>query len=64
MKRIEALRAVMATVDREPVVCTLGHTAQELYMLGDREENFYMLGSMGLATPSPMASRWPGRIAR
>jgi sulfopyruvate decarboxylase subunit beta len=51
MKRIEALRAIMAVVTAEPVVCTLGHTAQELYQLGDRPENFYMLGSMGMATP-------------
>lgn len=51
MKRIDAIAAVMAMVTAEPVVVTLGHTAQELYKLGDRPENFYMLGSMGMATP-------------
>lgn len=50
MKRFEAMRTVMAAVKDEPVVVTLGHAAQELYQLRDRPENFYMLGSMGMAT--------------
>lgn len=64
MKRIEAIRAVMAAVKREPVVCTLGHTAQEMYQLGDRDENFYMLGSMGMATPIAhgIALSRPGKV--
>ncbi len=63
MKRIEALRTIMAMVTSEPVVCTLGHTAQELYQIGDQPENFYMLGSMGLATPIAhgIALARPGR---
>jgi sulfopyruvate decarboxylase subunit beta len=56
-------RAIMAVVTSEPVVCNLGHTAQELYQIGDRPENFYMLGSMGLATPIAhgIALARPGR---
>jgi sulfopyruvate decarboxylase subunit beta len=32
------------------VICNLGHPAQELFSFCDRPQNFYMLGSMGLAT--------------
>jgi sulfopyruvate decarboxylase subunit beta len=50
MRRYEALREIMKAVTDEPLVCNLGHPAQELYSLQDRLQNFYMLGSMGLAT--------------
>jgi sulfopyruvate decarboxylase subunit beta len=50
MRRYEALGEIMKAVTDEPVVCNLGHPSQELFALGDRRENFYMLGSMGLAT--------------
>ena len=50
MKRFEAIEAVMQAVSDEIVVCNLGHPAQELFALRDRPRNFYMLGSMGLAS--------------
>jgi sulfopyruvate decarboxylase subunit beta len=50
MRRYEAIREIMRAVTDELVVCTLGHPTQELYRLADRPRNFYMLGSMGLAT--------------
>ena len=50
MKRFEAIRAVISAVGDELVVCNLGHPAQELFALRDRPRNFYMLGSMGLAS--------------
>jgi sulfopyruvate decarboxylase subunit beta len=50
MRRYEALREIMQAITDEPVVCNLGHPAQELFSLRDRPQNFYMLGSMGLAT--------------
>jgi sulfopyruvate decarboxylase subunit beta len=50
MRRYEAIREIMRAVTDELVVCTLGHPSQELYRLADRPRNFYMLGSMGLAT--------------
>lgn len=50
MRRFEALREIMKTITNEPVVCNLGHPAQELFALSDRPQNFYMLGAMGLAT--------------
>lgn len=33
------------------VVCNLGFPSKELYSIKDQESNFYMLGSMGMATP-------------
>ena len=50
MRRFEAIKRIMEVVTDEIVVCNLGHPSQELYMNKDRPENFYMLGSMGLAS--------------
>jgi len=50
MRRFEAIKKVMETIKDEIVVCNLGHPSQELFMIKDRPENFYMLGSMGLAS--------------
>jgi sulfopyruvate decarboxylase subunit beta len=50
MRRYEALREIMTAITDEPIICNLGHPAQELFALQDRPQNFYMLGSMGLAT--------------
>ena len=35
---------------REPVIASLGHPAYDLFEAGDRPENFYTWGSMGLAS--------------
>jgi thiamine pyrophosphate-dependent acetolactate synthase large subunit-like protein len=40
----------MGLVGDEIVVSNLGHPSQELYAIEDRPRNFYMLGSMGLAS--------------
>jgi sulfopyruvate decarboxylase subunit beta len=50
MRRFDAIREVVQAVRDELIVCTLGHPSQELYMIRDRPQNFYMLGSMGLAS--------------
>ena len=50
MRRYEAVREIMKCVDHELVVCNLGNPSEELFALQDRPENFYMLGSMGLAS--------------
>ncbi len=52
MQRIEAI-AITAEVARDQgslLVSNLGFPSRELYAIGDRPENFYMLGSMGLAS--------------
>lgn len=50
MRRFEAIQKIMEVVNDEIVVCNLGHPSQELFAIKDRPENFYMLGSMGLAS--------------
>jgi sulfopyruvate decarboxylase subunit beta len=50
MRRYEALQEIMTAIADEPLVCNLGHPAQELFAIRDRPQNFYMLGSMGLAS--------------
>jgi thiamine pyrophosphate-dependent acetolactate synthase large subunit-like protein len=51
MRRIEAIRHVMRDVTDELVIATTGMISRELYVVRDREENFYMCGSMGCALP-------------
>lgn len=48
MKRVEALQALAGL--GHPLVCNLGYASRELYHVADRPSNFYMLGSMGLAS--------------
>jgi sulfopyruvate decarboxylase subunit beta len=52
MKRIEAIALAAQAAERQRalIVCNLGFPSRELYAVGDRPENFYMLGSMGLAS--------------
>ena len=50
MNRLEATRLLVATIDTEPIVASLGHPAYDLFAAGDRPANFYTWGSMGLAS--------------
>ncbi|HMF31934.1 MAG TPA: sulfopyruvate decarboxylase subunit beta [Candidatus Lokiarchaeia archaeon] len=50
MRRFDAIQEIACFLTDELVVCNLGYPARELYALQDRPENFYMLGSMGLAS--------------
>jgi len=52
MKRIEAiaLAAEAASAQDALLVCNIGFPSRELFSVRDRPENFYMLGSMGLAS--------------
>src|SRR5204862_5031412 len=50
MNRLEATRLLVAAVDAEPIVASLGHPAYDLFAAGDRPANFYTWGSMGLAS--------------
>ena len=50
MTRLEATKQVLARLDREPIVASLGHPAYDLFAARDRGENFYTWGSMGLAS--------------
>src|SRR5215472_4824340 len=50
MTRLEATRRLRARFTDEIVVPSLGHPAYDLFEAGDRPENFYTWGSMGLAS--------------
>lgn len=50
MTRLEATRAVVDLAEGSPIVASLGHPAYDLAAAGDRPQNFYTWGSMGLAS--------------
>ncbi len=50
MARYEAIEDIMKHIDDELIVCNIGFPSRELYEINDRDENFYMIGSMGLAS--------------
>ena len=50
MIRYELLQTLVPVLKEALVVCNIGAPSQELYALADRPENFYMLGTMGLAS--------------
>lgn len=50
MARYDAIRNIMKDVEDELVVCNIGLASRELYEICDRSKNFYMMGSMGLAS--------------
>jgi len=51
MRRYDLLKDLVKRLTPEcPVVCNLGDPSSELYSIEDRPANFYMLGSMGLAS--------------
>jgi thiamine pyrophosphate-dependent acetolactate synthase large subunit-like protein len=50
MNRLEATRLLVAAIDDDPIVASLGHPAYDLFAAGDRPSNFYTWGSMGLAS--------------
>ncbi len=49
-RRYELLEALSPILKNELVVCNIGFPSQELFGIGDSENYFYMLGSMGLAS--------------
>jgi len=50
LSRFEALGAALAAIDDEPVVHANGYICRESFSIRDRAQNFYMIGSMGLAS--------------
>ena len=50
MKRYDAIKNIVESLNDEFIVCNLGAPSRELYNIKDRDENFYMLGSMGLVS--------------
>ena len=50
MARYEAIQEIMENIEEELVICNIGFPSRELYEIDDRSKNFYMIGSMGLAS--------------
>jgi hypothetical protein len=50
LSRLDAIAATRKALGREPVIHANGYMCRESFSLGDRPENFYMIGSMGLAS--------------
>lgn len=50
MIRYDAIKEIMEHITDELVIGNIGFPSKELYKIKDRNKNFYMLGSMGLAS--------------
>ena len=50
MNRLEATRVIVELAGEAPIIASLGHPAYDLFAAGDRPQNFYTWGSMGLAS--------------
>lgn len=50
LSRFDAIRAAVGALGTEPVVHANGYVCRESFAVRDRPENFYMIGSMGLAS--------------
>ena len=50
MQRRDAIKKIMDSIENELIICNIGFPSRELYDILDRDENFYMIGSMGLAS--------------
>jgi len=51
LTRYEILKIIAPYLSEKIVVCNLGFPAKELFHIKQQPSNFYMLGSMGMATP-------------
>lgn len=51
MQRYDAIKKIVENLNEELVISNIGFPSRELYGLCDRNKNFYMSGSMGMATP-------------
>ncbi|MCL2686995.1 MAG: thiamine pyrophosphate-dependent enzyme [Methanobrevibacter sp.] len=50
MERFDGIKNIMEYINDEIIICNIGFPSRELYQIKDRAKNFYMLGSMGLAS--------------
>jgi phosphonopyruvate decarboxylase len=61
LSRLAALEAAVKTLGREAVVHANGYICRESFSIADRPENFYMIGSMGLAPAIGLGIALAGR---
>jgi len=50
MIRKEAVKIIAESVGKNPIVSANGFISRDLFEVNDKESNFYMIGSMGLAS--------------
>jgi len=50
LSRFEILQTIAPYITSKAVICNLGWPAKELFYVGHQPSNFYMLGSMGMAS--------------
>tara|TARA_B100001750_G_scaffold245659_1_gene265851 strand:+ start:2112 stop:2663 length:552 start_codon:yes stop_codon:yes gene_type:complete len=50
MNRMEAIRLIAKKIGNQPIVSANGYVSRDLFETYDKESNFYMIGSMGLAS--------------
>ena len=50
MIRSQVLESLVPVISDQLVICNIGLPSQELHLLDDQPSNFYMLGTMGLAS--------------
>lgn len=50
MKRYDVIKRLVKLREDELMVCNIGFSSRELFGVGDDPKNFYMLGSLGLAS--------------
>ena len=50
MIRSEILKQLIPVISDQFVVCNIGLPSQEMHLIDDQPSNFYMLGTMGLAS--------------
>jgi sulfopyruvate decarboxylase alpha subunit len=50
MTRLEATRVIVDRAGDAAIIASLGHPAYDLFAAGDRPQNFYTWGSMGMAS--------------
>ena len=50
MNRKEAIELITRKIGNEPIICSNGYMSRDLFYVNDKTTNFYMVGSMGLAS--------------
>ncbi len=50
MIRKEAMKIVIDEIDQDPIISANGFISRDLFNVCDKKNNFYMIGSMGLAS--------------
>ena len=50
MIRKEAVEIIANCIGKNPIISANGFMSRDLFEVSDKESNFYMIGSMGLAS--------------